>query len=198
MYLSEGYERNPWTKAEFEECSRRTDVLPIKRDAGEPKTFVSVSPTEKVGNDILCRAGNVLRGKADDVDAVQEGEDVRGEDLPNEHPGERRPEDQKTLVVRRAVEVEGYLQRNECFWVAISTKFTRRLTLELEDGHRWQVLEAVSTIRHFGLQDIKLTPQYTISLGYTVSGRSKPTSPYPKVAVENVARTAVTALTLVS
>ena len=108
MYLSEGYERNPWTKAEFEECSRRTDVLPIKRDAGEPKTFVSVSPTEKVSNDILCRAGNMLRGKADDVDAVQEGEDVRGEDFPGEHPRERGPKDLETLVVRRAIEVEGY------------------------------------------------------------------------------------------
>lgn len=86
--------------------SRRTNVLPVQRDATETKPFIAVSAAEEVGNDILRGARNALRREADDVDAVQEGEDVRGEDFPDEHPRERGPEDLETLVVHRAVEVK--------------------------------------------------------------------------------------------
>ena len=112
MYLSARYKRNSWAKVGPGECLRRTDVLPIKRDASKPKTLVSVRSTEKVGNDILRRAGNVLCGEADDVDAVQEREDIRGEDLPDEHPRERGPKDLETLVVHRAIEVERFSRQN--------------------------------------------------------------------------------------
>ena len=48
---------------------------------------------------MLCR-------QTHDVDTVQEREDVRGKNLPDKHPSERRPEQLETLVVCLAVVVE--------------------------------------------------------------------------------------------
>ena len=94
------------TDLKLQAYSRRTDVLPIERDRSEPKALVTVRAPKEVRDDVLRRAGDVLRRQADDVDAVQEREDVRREDLPYEHARERGPEDLETFVVRRAVEVK--------------------------------------------------------------------------------------------
>lgn len=50
----------------------------------------------------------MLRREAEDVDAVQEREDIGGEDLPDEHARERAPEELQPLVVRGAVEMKSY------------------------------------------------------------------------------------------
>lgn len=54
-------------------------------------------------------------------------------------------------------------------------------TATLEYRYRWQTLRKGMRIRiHWHWIWLSLTCQYTISLGYTVSGRSKPTTPYLK------------------
>ena len=78
---------------------RRSDVLPIERDAKKAEPFVSVSTAEEVRDHILSRGRRVLRGKTKNVDSVQKRENVRREDLPDEHPSERGPKEFQALLV---------------------------------------------------------------------------------------------------
>ena len=50
----------------------------------------------------------MLGGEADDADTVEQREDVRWDDLVDEHDRERRPEELHALRVALRVEVQGW------------------------------------------------------------------------------------------
>lgn len=92
---------------------RRTDILPIKRNAQQPQPFVPIRPSEQIGKDILHTWARLLRRKAEHADSVEEGENVRRDDLVNEHQPERDPEELDALCVGGGVrEMEGWRKQS--------------------------------------------------------------------------------------
>ena len=82
-------------------------IKPHRAARHVPKTFITVRTAEQVRDYIKALRRRVLRGEADNVDAIQEREDIRGNDLVDKHSGECCPEELDALVVGRSVEMEG-------------------------------------------------------------------------------------------
>lgn len=72
-----------------------------------PEALIAVGAAEEVRDDIDSPAWGALRSEADDADTVEEWEDVRREDLVEEHRSECRPEELQTLVISLRIKVEG-------------------------------------------------------------------------------------------
>lgn len=95
----------------------------------------------------------MLGAETDDIDTVQEREDVRGKDLPDEHPRERGPEQLESLVICRAVEMKGLRKMRGDL---LDGNDMEELTLE--DGHSRKVLWIIVSINMAYLLRISYTP----------------------------------------
>jgi hypothetical protein len=80
--------------------------LPVEAQAQQAETFIAVCTSEDVCEDALDAWGCTLRSQTKDTKAVEEREDVRWNDLINEHRSECGPKKSHSFFVRGAVEVE--------------------------------------------------------------------------------------------
>ncbi len=105
--VDHGLKRDPERRAET------SDVVPIEADSKETHTLVTGSTTEKVGENKA-----LLVGETEDRDTLENGENVLGEELPDEHTTSNDPEEVHLLldgslgVVSLGV-VQGLEQRSE-------------------------------------------------------------------------------------
>jgi hypothetical protein len=98
-----------WKRLEYAayNCSGRIPyILPIERDAEPAKALVVSSSTEEVGERSCCVPSSVHGSQTGDRDGVQPGEDVRREELVDEHAGEGNPEPSDRLRVLDALPME--------------------------------------------------------------------------------------------
>ena len=80
--------------------------MPVEAQAQQPETLIAVCTSEDVCKDILDAWGCTLRSQTKDTKAIEKREDVRWNDLINEHRSEYGPKESHSFFVRRAVEVE--------------------------------------------------------------------------------------------
>lgn len=101
----------------------------ISRQANNvPKALIAVGAAEEVRDDIDGPAWGALRSETDDADTVEEWEDVRREDLVEEHRSESRPEELQTLVISLRIKVKGWRSDSQ-----------RRITIGEGENILWKI-----------------------------------------------------------
>jgi hypothetical protein len=89
--------------------------LPVKAQTKQTETLVAIRTSKDVGEDVPHTGRSTLGSEAKDVEATEEREYIRWDDLKDEHSGECSPKESHSFAVRSSVQVQSYYPDVNCF-----------------------------------------------------------------------------------